>query len=80
MKGLGGEIAKNLVLGGISSITILDDGKVTAEDLQMNFLIDRSSLGKNVKNLLNLKKSLKIRLFCVLYFRKLNRVLKIYKY
>ena len=48
MKGLGGEIAKNLVLGGVNSITILDGGKVTAEDIQMNFLIERSSLGKNV--------------------------------
>jgi ubiquitin-like 1-activating enzyme E1 A len=48
MKGLGGEIAKNLVLGGISSLTILDPNDVTAKDIKSNFLIERTALGKNV--------------------------------
>ena len=51
MKGLGGEIAKNLVLGGINSITILDSSEVTGQDIKMNFLIERSSLGKNVSHM-----------------------------
>lgn len=42
---LGSEIVKNLVLTGINSLTILDEGTVTENDLCNNFLLDPSSLG-----------------------------------
>ena len=37
---------KNLVLGGVSSYTIVDGTKVTERDLGNNFLMDKSSLGQ----------------------------------
>lgn len=48
VKGLTAEIAKNIVLGGIHSLTILDPNDVTEEDIKLNFLIERTSTGKNV--------------------------------
>ena len=51
MKGLGNEIAKNLVLAGIGSLTIQDDGVLTAEDLGAQFLCTESDLGINVSSL-----------------------------
>ena len=48
MKGLGNEIAKNLVLAGIGSLTIQDDGVLTPEDLGAQFLCTESDLGTNV--------------------------------
>lgn len=44
--GLGAEIAKNLTLSGIKSLTLLDD-RVAAEN-SANFLISREHIGKNV--------------------------------
>ena len=38
---------KNLVLGGVSSYTIVDGTKVTERDLGNNFLMDKSSLGQS---------------------------------
>jgi ubiquitin-like 1-activating enzyme E1 A len=49
MNGLGAEIAKNLVLSGINSLTIIDSNKVEESDLKSNFLLRRKSLGENVK-------------------------------
>ena len=43
----GSEAMKNLVLGGVSSYTIVDGEKVTARDFGNNFLIDRESLGQS---------------------------------
>ncbi len=48
MNGLGAEIAKNLVLSGINSLTLLDDEIVSDEDLKTNFLLKRNSAGENV--------------------------------
>lgn len=48
VRALGAEIAKNILLSGIKSLTFLDDGTVTQEDLMTNFLLPRDSLGKNV--------------------------------
>lgn len=47
MKGLGNEIAKNLVLAGIGSLTILDHGSVTEADLGAQFLISQDQVGMN---------------------------------
>ena len=48
MRALGNEVAKNLVLAGIGSLTIQDDGVVAAEDLGAQFLVSESDLGTNV--------------------------------
>ncbi|PNH10809.1 NEDD8-activating enzyme E1 regulatory subunit [Tetrabaena socialis] len=42
----GSETLKNLALGGISSFTIVDGGKVEARDLGNNFLVCAASLGE----------------------------------
>ena len=49
MRGLGNEVAKNLVLAGIGSLTIVDDGAVTEEDLGSQFLIREEHVGQNVR-------------------------------
>lgn len=41
MKGLGNEVAKNLVLAGIGSLTIIDHENVTEADLGTQFLISK---------------------------------------
>jgi amyloid beta precursor protein binding protein 1 len=43
----GSEAMKNLVLGGVSSYTIVDGKKVTARDFGNNFLIDAESMGQS---------------------------------
>lgn len=48
IRALGSEIAKNILLSGINSLTILDDGLVTEEELVKNFLLSRDSVGKKV--------------------------------
>ncbi|KEH29679.1 NEDD8-activating enzyme E1 regulatory subunit-like protein [Medicago truncatula] len=42
----GSETLKNLVLGGIGSITVVDGSKVEVGDLGNNFLVDEASLGE----------------------------------
>ena len=49
LPGLGAEVAKNLVLSGIYSLTLLDSNEVQEEDLNYNFLIKKTSLNKNVR-------------------------------
>ncbi|KAK7458938.1 hypothetical protein BaRGS_00039069 [Batillaria attramentaria] len=46
-RGLGAEVAKNIVLAGIKSLTILDSTVADEEDTASQFLIPRSELGKN---------------------------------
>jgi amyloid beta precursor protein binding protein 1 len=43
----GSETLKNLVLGGISSFTIVDGERVTPKDLGNNFLVLSSSVGSS---------------------------------
>ncbi|KAK1304751.1 NEDD8-activating enzyme E1 regulatory subunit [Acorus calamus] len=43
----GSEALKNLVLGGIGSVTIVDEFKVEMNDLGNNFLVDASSVGQS---------------------------------
>ncbi|KAL1436793.1 hypothetical protein MTO96_049333 [Rhipicephalus appendiculatus] len=47
LNGLGAEVAKNLVLAGIKSITLLDNHNVTNDDFAAQFMINRGDVGKN---------------------------------
>jgi ubiquitin-like 1-activating enzyme E1 A len=47
MKALSNEIAKNLVLAGIHSLTIVDHALVTEKDLGAQFFISEADIGKN---------------------------------
>eukprot|EP00088_Acartia_fossae_P034488 TRINITY_DN353_c0_g1_i1.p1 TRINITY_DN353_c0_g1~~TRINITY_DN353_c0_g1_i1.p1 ORF type:complete len:1113 (+),score=407.62 TRINITY_DN353_c0_g1_i1:244-3582(+) len=47
MKGLGIEIAKNVILGGVKSVTIHDQGKVEISDLSSQFYLTEADIGKN---------------------------------
>ena len=51
MRALSNEIAKNLVLAGIGSMTVQDDKVVTGEDLGSQFFLSENDLGKNVGQL-----------------------------
>lgn len=48
IKALANEIAKNLVLAGIGSITLADHQTVTEDDLGAQFFISEDDVGKNV--------------------------------
>ncbi|KAI4465828.1 ubiquitin-activating enzyme e1 [Holotrichia oblita] len=48
IRGLGSEIAKDILLSGINSLTILDNGIVTKEEQLVNFLLTPDLLGKNI--------------------------------
>ncbi|KAM4641558.1 SUMO-activating enzyme subunit 1 [Discoglossus pictus] len=47
MKGLGAEVAKNLILAGVKGLTMLDHQEVSTEDSRAQFLIPSGSLGRN---------------------------------
>ncbi|KAI1495592.1 hypothetical protein F5X99DRAFT_403002 [Biscogniauxia marginata] len=47
MKALANEVAKNLVLAGIGSLTIVDDQVVTEADLGAQFCVSRENIGQN---------------------------------
>ncbi|CAZ81500.1 unnamed protein product [Tuber melanosporum] len=47
IKALSNEVSKNLVLAGIGSLTVLDPGIVTGEDLGSQFFISEESVGLN---------------------------------
>lgn len=47
MQGLGAEIAKNLILAGVKSVTLHDEGSVELWDLSGNFLFSENDVGKN---------------------------------
>ncbi len=49
MKALANEIAKNLVLAGVGSLTIQDDQLVVDDDLGAQFFISEQSVGFNVR-------------------------------
>lgn len=48
LRALGTEIAKNLVLAGISSLTIIDDEAATEEDLGAQYFLREDDVGKPV--------------------------------
>ncbi|RDX92800.1 Ubiquitin-activating enzyme E1 1, partial [Mucuna pruriens] len=47
MQGLGVEIAKNLILAGVKSVTLHDEGNVELWDLSSNFVFSENDVGKN---------------------------------
>lgn len=47
MKGLGAEVAKNLILAGVKALTLLDHQQTTPDDARSQFLIPTGSSGKN---------------------------------
>lgn len=49
LRALGTEIAKNLTLAGISSLTIVDDDPVTEEDLGSCYFLRDQDIGKPVR-------------------------------
>lgn len=50
LRALGSEIAKNLTLAGISSLTIVDDDPVTEEDLGAQYFLRDEDVGKPVSS------------------------------
>lgn len=48
VKGLGNEIAKNLVLAGIGSLTIHDNAIVSEDDLCSQFFLTQEDIGRFV--------------------------------
>jgi ubiquitin-like 1-activating enzyme E1 A len=49
IKALANEIAKNLVLAGINSLTVIDHELVTEDDLGAQFFVSKEDIGKNVR-------------------------------
>ncbi|KAK7490564.1 hypothetical protein BaRGS_00018167 [Batillaria attramentaria] len=47
MRGLGVEVAKNVVLGGVKSVTIHDPGKTAFTDFSSQFFLREEDVGKN---------------------------------
>ncbi|XP_075515549.1 ubiquitin-activating enzyme E1 1-like isoform X1 [Primulina tabacum] len=47
MQGLGVEIAKNLIIAGVKSLTLHDEGTVELWDMSSNFIFSEEDLGKN---------------------------------
>lgn len=47
LNGLGAEIAKNIILGGVKAVTFLDSKAVTELDFASQFFIPRDQHGKN---------------------------------
>lgn len=45
--GLGVELAKNIILAGVKSVTLHDTENATINDLSSQFFLDESSIGKN---------------------------------
>lgn len=45
--GVGVEIAKNLILGGVKSVTLHDQSVCTVKDLSSQFYLSKSSIGRN---------------------------------
>ena len=48
IKALANEVAKNLVLAGIGSLTIIDNEVVTEDDLGSQFFVSEADVGKSV--------------------------------
>ena len=54
MKALANEIAKNLVLAGIGSMTVQDEQVVDEDDLGSQFFVSEQHVGQNVRNITRL--------------------------
>ena len=58
------EILKNLILSGVGEVTIVDDAKISSDDIKNNFFVDSEDVGKLrgeiiLKNLLELNPDVK---------------------
>ena len=49
MGGLCVEVCKNLVLAGVSRVTLADDQTVVPRDLSSNYFLTEASIGANVR-------------------------------
>ena len=49
MRALANEVAKNLVLAGIGSLTIQDENQIIENDLGAQFFVSEEDIGKNVR-------------------------------
>lgn len=47
LSGTSAEVCKNLVLGGVGAVTLMDDAVVKEADLRVNFFLTPSDVGKN---------------------------------
>lgn len=47
LNGLGAEVAKNIILSGVKSVTLLDDKLVSETDFCSQFLVSHESVGQN---------------------------------
>lgn len=47
MKGLGAEVAKNIILSGVKSITLMDHQEIDDEDQMSQFFVSSSPIGQN---------------------------------
>lgn len=61
---LSSEILKNLILSGVGEVTIIDNVKITQDDIKTNFFVDLDDIGKSrgeivLKNLLELNPDVK---------------------
>ena len=61
MRALANEIAKNLVLAGIGSLTVQDSGHVSEDDLGAQFFVFEEDVGKNVRHHRNMLLSNRIK-------------------
>lgn len=48
LNGYGAEVAKNIILAGVKSVTFLDHRQASAQDTCSQFFIPREQIGKNV--------------------------------
>ena len=48
LNGYGAEVAKNIILAGVKTVTFLDHRPATAQDACSQFFIPKDQLGKNV--------------------------------
>lgn len=48
LNGLGVEIAKNLILSGIKSVTLYDENNITENDLASNYYCTKENIGENI--------------------------------
>lgn len=49
VRALANEVAKNLVLAGIGSLTIQDENQIIENDLGAQFFVSEEDIGKNVR-------------------------------
>ena len=56
MRGLGAEIAKNIILSGPQSVTIYDPGFITINDLSSNFYLSEEDVNKKKRDEASIEK------------------------